>query len=230
MAEQAQKEPTMEEILSSIRKIIADEEPAPRAEPTEAVSPEVTASDDDDAFDDLDLTFDDFTEESAENEDDILEALTDDDSDVFEAAVDEPAEAAAPVEVAAEETEDAFEAFDDFEDEFVDEVVAEAQPDIEDEPIVPEPDLSEPEAVTTEEARPMPSAALADPSTVGAAAGALSKLLSKVEFGDDGDNSMEALVRELLRPMLKDWLDANLPGIVEQQVEAEVKRIARMAG
>ena len=42
--------------------------------------------------------------------------------------------------------------------------------------------------------------------------------------------SLEALVGALLRPMLKDWLDANLPGIVEAQVRKEVERIARQAG
>ncbi|MGO4688866.1 DUF2497 domain-containing protein [Brevundimonas sp. 2YAF1] len=43
-------------------------------------------------------------------------------------------------------------------------------------------------------------------------------------------NTVEAMVREMLRPMLKDWLDANLPGIVEAQVRKEVERIARNAG
>ena len=34
------------------------------------------------------------------------------------------------------------------------------------------------------------------------------------------------LVMEALRPMLKDWLDANLKGIVERAVTKEVKRIS----
>jgi cell pole-organizing protein PopZ len=38
--------------------------------------------------------------------------------------------------------------------------------------------------------------------------------------------TVDDLVRELLRPMLKDWLDANLPRLVEQAVEREVSRIA----
>ena len=41
-----------------------------------------------------------------------------------------------------------------------------------------------------------------------------------------GDKTIEALVRELMRPMLKDWLDHNLPAIVERIVEREVKRVA----
>lgn len=40
-------------------------------------------------------------------------------------------------------------------------------------------------------------------------------------------NTVEAMVGELIKPMLKDWLDANLPRIVEEKVEAEVARIAR---
>ncbi len=43
-------------------------------------------------------------------------------------------------------------------------------------------------------------------------------------------STVEAMVAEMLRPMLKDWLDANLPGIVEAQVRKEVERIARNAG
>ena len=40
--------------------------------------------------------------------------------------------------------------------------------------------------------------------------------------------TLEDVVRELLRPMMKAWLDDNLPGIVEAQVAAEVERIARL--
>ena len=42
-----------------------------------------------------------------------------------------------------------------------------------------------------------------------------------------GDRTLEDVVRELLRPLLQQWLDDNLPGIVQQAVEAEVERIAR---
>jgi cell pole-organizing protein PopZ len=35
------------------------------------------------------------------------------------------------------------------------------------------------------------------------------------------------LTREMLRPMLKTWLDDNLPGIVERLVAAEIERVAR---
>lgn len=41
-----------------------------------------------------------------------------------------------------------------------------------------------------------------------------------------GETSLEGLTRELLKPMLADWLDRNLPEIVERLVEAEIARIA----
>jgi uncharacterized protein len=39
--------------------------------------------------------------------------------------------------------------------------------------------------------------------------------------------TLEDLVREMLRPMLKSWLDDNLPGMVERLVRAEIERVAR---
>ena len=69
--------------------------------------------------------------------------------------------------------------------------------------------------------------ALTDEHTADIAAGALGKLISKMEIA--GDNTIEGLMREMLKPMIKQWLDANLARIVEEKVEAEVQRIARMA-
>jgi uncharacterized protein len=42
--------------------------------------------------------------------------------------------------------------------------------------------------------------------------------------------TVDDLARSLLRPLLKEWLDANLPGIVQDAVRKEVERIARNAG
>ena len=39
--------------------------------------------------------------------------------------------------------------------------------------------------------------------------------------------SLEDVVRETLRPMLKSWLDENLPGVVERMVQAEIERVTR---
>jgi cell pole-organizing protein PopZ len=40
-----------------------------------------------------------------------------------------------------------------------------------------------------------------------------------------GETSLEGLARELLRPALAEWLDANLPPLVERMVAAEIARI-----
>jgi cell pole-organizing protein PopZ len=39
--------------------------------------------------------------------------------------------------------------------------------------------------------------------------------------------TLEDLVREMLRPMLKAWLDDNLPSLVERLVRAEIERVSR---
>ena len=44
-----------------------------------------------------------------------------------------------------------------------------------------------------------------------------------------GDLTVEQLLVDLLTPMLRDWLDQNLPAIVERVVEQEVKKLARRA-
>ncbi len=41
--------------------------------------------------------------------------------------------------------------------------------------------------------------------------------------------TLEDLVKEMLRPMLKSWLDDNLPGLVERIVRAEIERVSRGA-
>ena len=42
-----------------------------------------------------------------------------------------------------------------------------------------------------------------------------------------GETSLEGMTRDLLRPMLKDWLDTHLPPIVEAMVEREITRITK---
>ena len=45
-----------------------------------------------------------------------------------------------------------------------------------------------------------------------------------------GETSLEGLVRDLLRPMLAQWLESNLPAIVDRLVQAEIARIAGKKG
>jgi hypothetical protein len=171
-AAEAQNEPTMEEILASIRRIIADDDaPAGGAEPAAA-------------------------------QDDVL--------DLTEFAEPEPEPAAA-------------EAFDPFDDAPVDSAPPQV---IEDLMIL---DREEPAPAPAPVAAPVGEALLAAPAAA-AASSAFSRLSSlgaaPVAAAGIGGMTVEALARELLRPMLKEWLDANLPGIVEAAVEAEVARVA----
>jgi cell pole-organizing protein PopZ len=43
----------------------------------------------------------------------------------------------------------------------------------------------------------------------------------------ENERTLEDLVREMLRPMLRSWLDDNLPTLVERLVLVEIERIAR---
>ena len=53
---------------------------------------------------------------------------------------------------------------------------------------------------------------------------ALSAMIVKPEVA--GGDTLEGLVRNMLKPMLADWLDAKLPEIVERQVAQEIRRIS----
>jgi len=90
-----------------------------------------------------------------------------------------------------------------------------------------------PEPISTQET-PMPvqavkTDAILDDVTEAATAGAFAELNQVVEdkaiFNERGPRIGD-LVQEALRPMLKEWLDANLKGIVERAVAKEVKRIS----
>ena len=53
------------------------------------------------------------------------------------------------------------------------------------------------------------------------------KLAEQILSGEDAGSRLDALARELLRPMLKQWLDQNLPGLVEALVREEIERVSR---
>jgi len=63
-------------------------------------------------------------------------------------------------------------------------------------------------------------------STAFAAANAFSNLTASIPLPAAG-RTLEDLTRELLRPLLKAWLEENLPRIVEAKVAEEVERISR---
>lgn len=72
---------------------------------------------------------------------------------------------------------------------------------------------------------PMPDQALISNSTMSAVDNAFNSLAHTV-LGNNA-RTLEDLVKEMLRPMLKGWLDDNLPSMVERIVRAEIERVSR---
>lgn len=187
MSEQTSQEPTMEEILASIRRIISEDD-APAEEAAVATVPaEVETAP--------------VTEEPAP----------------VEAAAPEPAPvepepapvAAAPEPEAAPEEEEL---------ELTEKVETHGDLDIYSAP------ADAPEPVAAQPAPPV--AGLVSDRAASAAASSFGALSAAILM-PKGDRTLEDVVRELLRPMLQQWLDDNLPTIVQTAVEAEVERIAR---
>lgn len=59
------------------------------------------------------------------------------------------------------------------------------------------------------------------------AAGAFGALQQNMRLSTSSGRTIEDVIEAMLAPMLKEWLEANLPRIVEEKVEEEVRRIAR---
>jgi uncharacterized protein len=66
---------------------------------------------------------------------------------------------------------------------------------------------------------------LLSPSTDRVVSTAFSSLASTV-FANNA-RTLESLVEDMMRPMIKNWLDDNLPNIVERLIKAEIERVAR---
>ncbi|RDV01059.1 PopZ family protein [Undibacter mobilis] len=84
----------------------------------------------------------------------------------------------------------------------------------------PEPVFSPPPA-----SPPMLDRGLMSNATRSAVDHAFSSLANTV-LGNNA-RTLEDLVKEMLRPMLKSWIDDNLPGLVERIVRAEIERVSR---
>ena len=76
-------------------------------------------------------------------------------------------------------------------------------------------------------APPPPAQQILSRSTVSAVESAFNSLANTVL--SNNARTLEDLVKEMLRPMLKSWLDDNLPGLVERIVKAEIERVSRGA-
>ena len=77
---------------------------------------------------------------------------------------------------------------------------------------------------------PQPAPEMVEPplmsSSAHAAVGAAFNSLAHTVLVQNA-TTLEDLVKEMLRPMLKTWLDDNLPGLVERMVRAEIERVSR---
>ena len=82
--------------------------------------------------------------------------------------------------------------------------------------------VAEPVAVIPE---PVEEEAFASPATEAAVAASFNALSASIAV--QSSEMIEGLMREMLRPMLKSWLDDNLPSLVERLVRAEIQRVAR---
>ena len=88
----------------------------------------------------------------------------------------------------------------------------------------PEPARA-PAAVQAPALRPAGEDGLLSPRTTAAVDLAFNTLAQTVLV--QNSRTLEDLVREMLKPMLRAWLDDNLPGLVERLVRAEIERVAR---
>jgi cell pole-organizing protein PopZ len=78
------------------------------------------------------------------------------------------------------------------------------------------------------------SSGLASPETTSAAAGSVTNLVRALTSDrsaqvHSGGPTIADLVREELRPLVKSWLDSNLPPLVERLVRAEIERVISRA-
>jgi cell pole-organizing protein PopZ len=247
------QEPSMEEILASIRRIIADDEakPPPGADKPAAVAPPPPAP--------------------AKPEKPVAPAASTPaakppinevpPSKITPApAAAKPAPPPAPPPAAASNSQDDIDALLNGLDEttteeevrppqadgevleLTDEMAVEAElppPQNAFQKVEPEDDLEFAESVASKSTQrppaydPPPVEAAAPPrptqilsaTTVSAVESAFNTLAHTVL--SNNARTLEDLVKEMLRPMLKSWLDDNLPGLVERIVKAEIERVSR---
>jgi Protein of unknown function (DUF2497) len=75
-----------------------------------------------------------------------------------------------------------------------------------------------------EEAGALPEGGLLSREATAAVGSAFNRL---TETAKKHEPTLEDVVRETLRPMLKSWLDENLPSVVERMVQEEIERVTR---
>lgn len=92
-------------------------------------------------------------------------------------------------------------------------------------PVAPPPRAAEPPAVT----QPRPMLPLEERLISEATDSAISSAFGRLTHTILSQNArtLDDLVQDMLRPMLKSWLDDNLPTLVERLVRAEIERVSR---
>ena len=212
--DQAQGEPTMEEILASIRRIISEDTP----EEEEG------------------------GEEAAEAEPEAAAPEPEEEPAAEEPPVEEPPAEEPPAEEEAEEGDDDDDALEltqmVADDGSVVDLNAEREAararEQDEEPAAPDEGAPE---IDLEEAAPAPDeeASLLADTTRSAATSSLLSLAAVADqqnlanLTEGGNRTLEALVRETLEPHLKTWLDANLPVLVERIVREEIQKMVKRA-
>jgi len=197
MSDTNAQEPTMEEILASIRRIISEDDAPAAGAAQAAAAPEPEAA----------------NEEAHAEPPPQIQALDEgDDDDVLE--LTEPAPPLHEPEPVKAHEEPA-EALGDLE------VFPRAAP-------APRPAPQPAPAAADTYGEPEAEGLISHP-TADLAATAFGQLSRTLAMPAEG-RTLEDVVRELLRPLLKDWLDTNLPAIVQSKVDQEVERIARGRG
>lgn len=193
------QEPSMEEILASIRRIIADDEPA--NETTESREDNVATA----------------RESAAQVPPRPSAALS-------HAAPTSPPPRIAPADAAASTPP--------MTEEEIDSMLAHLRGT----PRQPPAASARTEAAAASEPAPTldaPRAAVEERGLLSAATtaavDAAFDALARTAQARNG-RTLEEVVSELLRPMLKAWLDENLPGMVERLVRAEIERVSRGRG
>jgi hypothetical protein len=207
------QEPSMEEILASIRRIIADDDSKPAAKP-EAKAPEPAAK----------APPPPPPKPAPPPAPPPAAAMKQDDIDAMLAGLDEPAEPeppppSPPPPPPPEPEPDVLELTEAMQAPAPSFRKIDAQQDVvfeeADEPRRPDP----PRAGAANEPSIMSSA------TAAAVDSAFNALAHTVLV--QNAKTLEDLVKEMLRPMLQHWLDNNLPTLVERLVRQEIERVAR---
>ena len=201
-AEEQQQEPSMEEILASIRRIISED-----GEEGEEQSPAAEAAETADAAQEA---------PAAEPAADVLE-LTDEVGEDGEVVSPEESEVEAEAQV-EDDGEDGLELTDEVTPEPVDEAPA-AEAEAEAEAEESQPDGDEGDGLLSEDKADATADAFAD------LMGAMSVA---TPMGGEG-RTLEDIVKALMRPLLKQWLNDNLPPLVDRIVREEIEKVVGRA-